>query len=406
MVNVIGLGYIGLPTALMMAANGVQVTGTDCNQDIVRDLRDGKIHFEEKGLANIFQKAQTNGIAFGMKYIYADQYIVAVPSPHNVKTKKVDTRYIESAINRILEVAPPDAIIIVESTVSPGTIDRSIRPLIAKSEKKNIRLAHAPERIIPGNMVHELIYNHRAIGADDERTRQQVKELYSSFCRGTITLTDIKTAEMTKVVENTFRDVNIAFANELCKICDDAGVDVHEVIQIANQHPRVNILSPGPGVGGHCIAVDPWFLVGDYPGIAELILAARKVNSSMPDYILKRIFEIMKRYGISDAARVGLYGLTYKENVNDIRESPTLQMIDIMQRHLAFGVQVYDPLIKVKKVENQWFDFDGFLAYVDLVVVMVAHDEIMESVDKLQGKVVFDTRDCLTLSKEVKLIKL
>ena len=198
---------------------------------------------------------------------------------------------------------------------------------------------------------------------------------------------------MTKVVENTYRDINIAFANELAKICRSDNMDVYEIIRIANHHPRVNILSPGPGVGGHCISVDPWFLVGDYPGLANIILAARKINDGMPEFVLERIHDIMKNEGIQNTGRVGLYGLTYKENVDDMRESPTLQLLESMEKHLAGGViKVYDPYISKDVVANQYHDFEQFLADVDMVVIMVGHDEIKEKIDQLKGKVVLDTR--------------
>ena len=205
-------------------------------------------------------------------------------------------------------------------------------------------------------------------------------------------VTDIRTAEMTKVVENTFRDINIAYANELAKICHQDGMDVHEIIRIANKHPRVNILSPGPGVGGHCISVDPWFLVGDYPNLANLIKQARLINDGMPEYVLSRISEIMEEKGITDVSRVGLYGLTYKEDVDDIRESPTLQLLENMKKHLARGIKVYDPCVAREVVENQYHNLDAFLADVDMVVIMVGHSEIRTQPEKLAGKVVLDTR--------------
>ncbi|MBQ3601889.1 MAG: nucleotide sugar dehydrogenase, partial [Lachnospiraceae bacterium] len=251
----------------------------------------------------------------------------------------------------------------------------------------------APERIIPGNMIYELVHNNRTIGADDFQIGEKVKQIYSSFCQGEIVVTDIRTAEMTKVVENTYRDINIAFANELAKICRSDELDVYEIIRIANKHPRVNILTPGPGVGGHCISVDPWFLVGDYPGLANIILTARKINDKMPEFVLQRIKEIMEEKDIKSATRVGLYGLTYKENVDDMRESPSLQLLENMKRHLAAGIlKVYDPFIDKEVVENQYYDFDKFLQDVDLVVIMVGHNHIKENLEKLQGKVVLDTR--------------
>ena len=258
---------------------------------------------------------------------------------------------------------------------------------------EDIHLAHAPERIIPGNMVYELKHNSRTIGADKREIGEKVKTLYQSFCEGEIVVTDIRTAEMTKVVENTFRDINIAFANELAKICRSDNMDVYEIIRIANKHPRVNILSPGPGVGGHCISVDPWFLVGDYPGLANIILSARKINDSMPDFVLERILTIMKEHQISDVGRVGLYGLTYKENVDDMRESPTLQMLESMERHLCGGqIRVYDPYVVQDIVPHQYHQLDAFLQDIDLIVLMVGHDEIKENMEKLQGKIILDTR--------------
>ena len=216
-------------------------------------------------------------------------------------------------------------------------------------------------------------------------------------------VTDIRTAEMTKVVENTFRDINIAFANELTKICRIDNMDVYEIIRIANMHPRVNILQPGPGVGGHCIPVDPWFLVGDYSGLDNIILAAREINDSMPEFVLERVHDIMKEKGMNDLTRVGLYGLTYKENVDDVRESPTLQLLESMEKHLATGLKVYDPFVKRELVENQYYDFDNFLADVDMVVIMVSHNEIKEQMDKLKGKVVLDTKNIRGIEDSYKL---
>ena len=235
--------------------------------------------------------------------------------------------------------------------------------------------------------------NSRTIGADSLEIAEKVKGVYKSFCRGEIILTDIRTAEMTKVVENTYRDINIAYANELTKICHSAGLDVYEIIKIANRHPRVNILSPGPGVGGQCISVDPWFLVGDYPGLANIILAARKINDSMPEFVLARIADIMDENHIDNISKVGLYGLTYKEDVDDVRESPTLQLLDNMRKHLAKGVRVYDPMISDKLVEGQCATFDEFLQETELVVIMVAHSHLKENQQRLAEKIIFDTRD-------------
>ena len=400
MVNVIGLGYIGLPTALMMASHGVEVIGTDYNKELVATLNAGKTTFKEKGLDELFQNALASGVKFTTEYQVTDTYIVSVPTPYDKFSKKVDACYVTEAVKDVMRVCPKGATVVVESTVSPGTIDKYVRPVIEANGFKigeDINLVHAPERIIPGNMVYELLHNNRTIGADDKAIGEKVKELYASFCQGEIVVTDIRTAEMTKVVENTFRAVNIAFANELAKICRHDNMDVYEIIRICNMHPRVNILQPGPGVGGHCISVDPWFLVGDYPSLAKVIDESMRTNDGMPDFVLNRIYEIMKANGLTDVKRVGLYGLTYKENVDDMRESPTLQLLESQERHLATGLKVYDPFITKDVVENQYHDLDAFLADVDMVVVMVKHTEIRENVDKLAGKVVLDCHNIIDL---------
>lgn len=395
-VNVIGLGYIGLPTALSLSVSGNEIIGTDYNSKLVNNLQNGTIDFVEEGIKELYNKAVENGIFFTTEYQKADIYLVAVPTPYEKSDKKVDPTYVVNAVSSIVSVCDENAIIIIESTISPGTIDRYIRPIVAN---RKINLVHAPERIIPGKIVEELKSNSRTIGADDVGVAERIKKLYSSFCQGNIVTTDIRTAEMTKVVENTYRDINIAFANELTKICRQANLDVYEIIRIANMHPRVNILNPGPGVGGHCISVDPWFLVGDYPGLANIILAARKINDSMPEFVLERTYEIMKENHIDDISRVGFYGLTYKENVDDTRESPTLQLLESMKKHLGGGVKVYDPYVKQDIIDNQFHELSGFLEKVDIVVIMVGHDEIKKNKEKLKEKIVFDTRNCLNLEK-------
>ena len=395
MINVIGLGYIGLPTALMLASHGIEVVGTDYNKELVDTLNAGKTTFKEKGLDELFSAAVTAGIRFTTEYQLTDTYIISVPTPYDKKSKKVDASFVNAAVRDVLNVCPHGATIVIESTISPGTIDKYVRPEITAAGfviGRDINLVHAPERIIPGNMVYELKHNNRTIGADDSSIGEKIKEIYASFCEGEITVTDIKTAEMTKVVENTFRDINIAFANELVKICRSDNMNVYEIIRIANKHPRVNILTPGPGVGGHCISVDPWFLVGDYPGLANIILAARKINDSMPEFVLKRISEIMKENNITDYNRVGLYGLTYKENVDDVRESPTLQLLESMRDHLAPELKVYDPYITKKITSNQILSFNEFINGVDLVVVMVGHHQLKESLTLIKEKIIFDTR--------------
>ncbi len=398
LINVVGLGYIGLPTALMMASKGLYVIGTDYDQNKINMLAGGQLTFCEAGMQELFDMAVKNHITFSNEYQEADIYIIAVPTPFDKKNKTVVADYLVKAVNAVITKCKKNSVIVVESTVSPGTIDKYVRPIVESENRKyqkNITLAHAPERIIPGKMIDELLHNNRTIGADHEAVAQKIKNVYQTFCQGEIVLTDIRTAEMSKVVENAYRDINIAFANELVKICREAEIDVYELIRIANKHPRVNILTPGPGVGGHCISVDPWFLVGDYPGLANIILAARKINDSMPSYVLNRISEIMEQENIASLDRVGLYGLSYKENVDDVRESPTLQLLDDMKRHLAKGIKVYDPYVKKDIVEKQYHDFDDFIRDIDFVVVMVGHDEIKSKSEQLKDLLVLDTRNVL-----------
>lgn len=395
-INVIGLGYIGLPTALMFAKSGMVVIGTDLNEELVKSLSEGKLTFEEEGLKSLFNNAVGNSITFTNEYHQTDTYIIAVPTPYLKSTKKLDPKYVISAVNNILDVCEKGAILIIESTISPGSIDKYVRPVIEKRGViigEDIHLVHAPERIIPGNMIYELEHNSRTIGADSPEIGERVKDLYSSFCKSEIVVTDIRSAEMSKVIENTYRDVNIAFANELAKICREDDMDVYEIIRIANKHPRVNILQPGPGVGGHCISVDPWFLVGDYPDLTNLILTARKINDSMPVHVLGRIRDIMREHNITDISKIGIYGLAYKENVDDTRESPTLQLLEKMDEHLAFGVKVYDPFVNERIVEHQFLNFDDFINDIEILVIITAHDHIKNNLELVKDKFILDTKN-------------
>ncbi|WP_017379300.1 nucleotide sugar dehydrogenase [Paenisporosarcina sp. TG-14] len=405
-INIVGLGYIGLPTALMFSKSGLKVVGTDYNANLVKSLSEGMLPFEEEGLEDVYQKALSNNIEFTTVYEKTDTYIIAVPTPYIKESKKLDPKYVISAVNSVLDVCEEGTILIIESTVSPGTIDKYIRPEIEKRGiviGKNVHLLHAPERIIPGNMIYELEHNSRTIGADNLEIGEKVRELYSSFCNSEIVVTDIRSAEMSKVVENTYRDINIAFANELAKICRSDNMDVYEIIRIANMHPRVNILQPGPGVGGHCISVDPWFLVGDYPDLTNLILTARKTNDSMPTHVLSRIRGIMRENNIKDITKVGLYGLTYKENVDDTRESPTLQLLERMDEHLSFGVKVFDPFIKEKIVNHQFIHFEEFINEIEILVLMVGHDHLKNNLDVIKSKIILDTKNICSFDGVYKL---
>lgn len=402
MVNVIGLGYIGLPTALMMASHGVEVVGTDYNEQLISTLNSGKTTFKENGLDELFKAASRFGIKFSTDYQTCDVYIVSVPTPYDKIDKKIDPSYVVAACETVLKVAPRGAVLVIESTVSPNTIDRFVRPLLEKNGRQDISLVHAPERIIPGNMVFELVHNNRTIGADDFEVGRRVASLYASFCQGEISVTDIRTAEMTKVVENTFRAVNIAFANELARICRIGGMDVYEVIRIANKHPRVNILQPGPGVGGHCIPVDPWFLVGDYPETANFIRLALQTNLLMPEYVLHRAHEAMIENGITDPSKVGIYGLTYKEDVDDVRESPTLQMLDVQAECLCGSpLRVYDPWIERDEVPNQVHSMAEFLDGLEMVIVMVGHSEVKGRPEVFGDRIIVDPRNVMGSAENV-----
>ena len=400
-VAVIGMGYIGLPTSLALANGNNRVIGFDIDSSKINSLNNGQVTFEEKGLPELFESAKNNGIIFTSNITdikKCNVFVISVPTPYDKDNKRIDPIYVVSAFKSIYKVCDDNSIVVIESTISPGTIDRFIRPLLTKD--KVIHLVHCPERIIPGNMIYELKHNSRTIGCDNTRIGDEIKALYSSFCEGEITITSIKVAEMTKVVENTFRDINIAYANELVKICEKAGIDVYEVIRISNMHPRVNILQPGPGVGGHCISVDPWFLVGDFPMEANLIKQARLINDSMPSYVLHRVSEIAKKHSIN-RDRIGIYGLTYKENVDDTRESPSLQMIEHQENTCSSPFLSFDPMLKKKIVPNQVLDFDSFLEQVDMVIVMQNHNHLLLEKNKLIGKVVFDTKNCLPSAENV-----
>ncbi len=401
-IAVIGLGYIGLPTSLVMADSGLDIIGVDYDERKIKQLQAGHVTFKEEGLEELFASAVEKDLVFQTEYPEADMYIVTVPTPYKDDNKKVNAKYLIAATETISEIAPEGAILVIESTISPGVIDEHIRPLLEKRERvigEDIHLVHAPERIIPGNMIYELYNNSRTIGADNMEIAEQVKEVYASFCKNEIILTDIRTAEISKVVENTYRDINIAFANELSRICRRAGVDVAEVIEVANHHPRVNILNPGPGVGGHCLPVDPWFLVGDYPEDAKLIRTAREVNESQPDFIYSIAEEKMEELGIGADAKIGIYGLTYKENVDDIRMSPSLQLWDHLSAEDKERTVFYDPYIENNLVENQVHDLDEFIEHVDFIIIMVGHNEIKENANKFENSSVFDARGVKEIRK-------
>ncbi len=394
--NVVGLGYIGLPTSLMFSSVGLVVHGTDINKSTIEKLKSHQLPFEEEGLFDLLNQSLNNHITFSSEIIKADFYVIAVPTPYISKSKTVDPSYIVSATKSLLGKTNKDSIIIIESTVSPGTIKNFIAPIIENFNINNntkLTLAHAPERIIPGNMVHELKTNSRTIGADNPEVLEKVANLYSKITTGKIVKTSIYNAELTKVVENTFRAVNIAFSNELLKLGSYYNFDPYEIINICNLHPRVKILNPGPGVGGHCIPIDPWFLVGNWPLHTQLIKLALEINEGMPEFLLKHINKIKKIHNISDNTKIGIYGLTYKENVDDVRESPSLQLLSLIERGLGGHLKSFDPKLSTQLIKGQVLNFDDFLKGLDFVIVMVKHSHLKLNLDSLKNKVILDAHN-------------
>ena len=383
-INVIGLGYVGLPAAIKFSNSGYKVFGTDLNKDLLENLKNGILSFNEVGMEKELKFALKNGLELSSSCVTADMYIVAVPTHFNKESKKIDPYHLISAVKSIVENCNSRAIIVIESTVSPGTIDEFLVPL---GKEKNIVFAHAPERIIPGRTLYEITHNDRVIGSDDKEICQHIKEAYQSFCEGNILTTNLRTAELTKVVENTYRDINIAYANELKKICQKMSIDVHEVIQLANRHPRVNILNPSAGVGGHCISVDPWFLVGDFPQEAQLIARARIINDSMPSYTWNKFIKQVK------SSKIGIYGLTYKPNIDDVRESPAFQLLEYLKStDPTRELTLYDPYLKEQVSIFQTMEFDKFLDSVEAILVMSPHDHLQPYLENIQKKniAVFD----------------
>ena len=324
---VIGLGYIGLPTAAMFASKGHQVVGVDKNERIVSALNQGEIIIEEDHLAGFVKDAVAKGDLCGSLVPQeADAFIIAVPTPITAD-KKADMRFVQAAAEEITPFLRKGNLVILESTSPIGTVDELICPIIGNSGLQigsELFVGHSPERVIPGKILYELVHNSRIAGGINQASAEKIAELYRCFVEGDIYLTNARTAELCKLAENTFRDINIAYANELALICEKSGINVWEAISLCNNHPRVNIHQPGPGVGGHCIAVDPWFIVEKQPQTAQLIHQARLINDHMPAIVAQKIIDMVKD---KDKPQVTILGVTYKPNVDDTRESPILTLI-------------------------------------------------------------------------------
>jgi UDP-N-acetyl-D-mannosaminuronic acid dehydrogenase len=398
---VMGLGYIGLPTASMLATKGYHVLGVDVRKEIVDTINSGGIHIVERDLDILVKSAVKSGqLKASLTPEEADVFILAVPTPFKndisglgAVPKMPDVSYIKAATKAIIPFLRENNLIILESTSPVGTTEKiyayicADRPEIADK----IFVAHCPERVLPGQILRELVDNDRIIGGISRLAAEKAKELYSSFCSGNIYLTDSRTAEMAKLVENSYRDVNIAFANELSLICERLDINVWELIELANKHPRVKILKPGPGVGGHCIAVDPWFIVAAVPEEAKLISKAREVNDSLPDWVVARVIARADRF---KNPVIGCLGLAFKADIDDLRESPALE---ITRKLISSGVgeiMACEPNVKNGEFsEFRLYDLDEILKRADIIVLLVDHKGF-KSVDRdiLKEKVVIDTR--------------
>lgn len=403
---VLGLGYIGLPTASIIATHGFPVLGVDINNAIVKSVNHGKTHFLEPNLEVAIKSAINSGnLVAATKPQKADVFIIAVPTPfketNNNKIPNID--YVLDATRSIIKYLKPGDLLIIESTVPVGTseiiaellaqqrpdlITAKIKPKFTISHS-SIYIAHCPERVIPGNTIRELIENDRIIGGINAESAAVAKNFYQTFIKGDITVTDSKTAELCKLVENSYRDVNIAFANELALHCDQLGLNVWEVINLANKHPRVKILQPGPGVGGHCIAVDPWFLIHSSKKHTTIIKAARKVNDSMPFFVVKKIKAAALKF---KSPIIGCLGLAYKNDIDDLRESPAVKVVAMLRKAKIGKVLVCEPNLPTSK-EYKLATISEIVQLSDIIVILTKHREFLQiHKNQLKNKIIIDTR--------------
>ena len=395
---VLGQGYIGLPTALLFANNGHEVVGIDVNKRVVDTLKAGKMPFEEKGFQELLDGAIARK-AFRAESLVeeADAFLVAVPTPFDSEMRMADLKYVISACEMVVPHLRKGNLVIIESTIPPKTCDKQVKQILEKSTLKmceDFYVSHCPERAIPGNTLHEMVYNDRVIGGVDENSTQLTADLYSSFVKGNLHLTTSTTAEMIKLMENTFRDVNIALANEFAQIADDYGIDVWKAIEIANKHPRVNILKPGPGVGGHCIAIDPWFLT-ENANNSSLIMMSRQINDSMPQYVLRMVKEMLT--GVENPT-ITVFGVAYKGDIADTRATPAKKFIKLAEKE-GFKVKIYDPFVK------EWsypiLGLEEAVEGSDCIVVLTDHSEFREMdprefCGKMHRLNIFDTRNIIS----------
>lgn len=389
-ISVLGLGYIGLPTSLLFANAGYTVAGIDINKKIVETLNKGKLPFKELGLDKLFKSAKKNFSA-STQLKSSDVYIIAVPTPLEKEMKMADLSAVKKAAESISKVLKDGQTVILESTVPPGTSESFILPILCEYKTKSFYYAHCPERAIPGKTIDEMIFNDRILGGLNKESEERVKELYSSFVKGNIYTTNVKTAEFVKLMENTFRDINIAIANEFSLISEEVGIDVWKAINLANKHPRVDILKPGPGVGGHCIAIDPLFLA-EKSSKTRLVSLAREINDSMPIHVVRLAREILN--GINTPT-IALLGLAYKGNVDDVRESPAFKIKKIAESE-GIKTKIFDPLVKgnygnCSTIEEAVKDSD--------CIVLITDHNVFNDIDPkslpVKRKNLIDTRNML-----------
>lgn len=405
----VGLGYIGLPTAVVLANSGVRVTGVDINEPNVAKINAGQTTIVEPGLEEELQRALSSGnLRATTTMPHEDVYIIAVPTPFT-DDYAVDMKYIYSAAASIAPLLEGGELIVLESTSPPNTTRKlanrvsELRPDLAiggddnPEGKPEVHFAYCPERILPGKAMEELRSNDRIIGGMTDEATQRATEVYRTFCEGELLPTDAVTAEMAKLTENSFRDVNIAFANELSLISDKLGIDVWELIELANHHPRVNILQPGPGVGGHCIAVDPWFIVSSDPDNSRLIKTARIVNDDKPNWVVSKVEEAVK---LTNASSIAVLGLAFKANIDDLRESPSLDIaMEIARRFPNIAINAVEPNITALPSSLADFpnvelkEYPSAAESSDIIVLLVDHDEFMTNIDAAhRSKPIIDTK--------------
>ncbi|MBA3926042.1 nucleotide sugar dehydrogenase [Listeria rustica] len=396
---VMGLGYIGLPTAIMFANHDQDVLGIDVNEKVIKELNTGKIHIEEPGLqAELDRAIQNNKFKAGLVVEQADAFIVSVPTPNkNDALKSCDLSYVLSAVTNILPVLEKGNTIIIESTIAPRSTEDHILPLVESTGLivgEDVFLVHCPERVLPGQIIHELIYNNRIIGGVTPACTEAGKKIYSVFVQGELIESAASTAEMSKLMENTYRDVNIALANELVHISAKLGINALDVISMANKHPRVNLHQPGPGVGGHCLAVDPYFIAAAAPTESHLIQRSRHINSTMPNFIVENTVALMNKL---QGRKIAVFGLTYKGDIDDIRESPALEIYHELEAMGQYDVVAYDPHVDAGFVEH---DMAVATADADLVLVLVDHSEFRDitpqSLKNMREIAVLDAKNIAT----------